>query len=129
MLPRIGIPLNGLFFLIVTPGIFFPFPVFLPLPLPVFLPIPIVSPQFPYTGGGSMEIFLLIVEDKHLNKDLVVEEVVFYQLEDLYQTFWKQVRLLLEFLSKQVHSKKPPSICFLVGLITTLPPFCIDLLI
>ena len=35
----------------------------------------------------TLEIFLLIVEDKHLNKDLVVEEVVFYLLEDLHQAF------------------------------------------
>ena len=43
----------------------------------------------------TLEIFLLIVEDKHLSKDLEVEEVIFYLLEVLYQTFWKQVLLLL----------------------------------
>ena len=40
----------------------------------------------------TLEIALQIVEDKHLNKDWVVEEVEFYLLEDLCQTFWKQVQ-------------------------------------
>ena len=65
-------------------------------------------------GVDTLEIFLLIVEDKHLNKDLVVEEVVFYLLEDLYQTFWKQVLLLLVFQWKQLFLKIHLQLAFLL---------------
>ena len=62
----------------------------------------------------TLEIFLLIVGDKHLSKDLVVEEAVFYPLEDLYQTFLIQVQLLLEYLLKQVFPKILLQLVFLL---------------